>query len=68
MESVFPGEVDVFYLDVFSPQVRGTHEERLQQFEERHWPYPISMVNGEIVSVGSISVFALARAVEKARR
>jgi disulfide oxidoreductase YuzD len=68
MKSVFPGEVDVSYLDVFSPQVRDLHRERMQQFEERSWPYPISMVDGQVVSIGSVSVFALARAVERVRR
>ncbi len=54
---MFPGAVEVRYYDTLSPQVREAHAARMEQFAARHWPYPISIVEGEVVSVGGISVF-----------
>jgi disulfide oxidoreductase YuzD len=58
----------VRYYDALSPQVRDEHQERMKGFEERRWPYPVSLVDGQVISVGSLSVYALIQAVEQAQR
>jgi hypothetical protein len=40
----------------------------MKGFEERRWPYPVSLVDGQVISVGSLSVYALIQAVEQAQR
>jgi hypothetical protein len=67
MEAYFPGTVEVRYYDALSPDVRAAHEERMRGFEECHWPYPVSLVAGEVISVGTLSVYALVQAVERVR-
>ena len=64
MEAYFPGAVEVRYYDALSAAVRAVHEEQMKGFEERHWPYPVSLVNGEVISVGTLSVYSLVQAVE----
>jgi len=66
--STFPGAVEVRCYDTLSPQVRAVQAGRLRKFEEHRWPYPVSLVGGEVVSIGSLSAFSLLQAVERARR
>ena len=67
MEDYFPGAVEVRYYDALSPDVRAAHEERIKAFAERRWPYPVALVEGKVISVGSLSVYALVQAVEQVR-
>lgn len=56
------------YVDVRAGELEEAQLTQREQFEQRRWPYPISLVDGEVVIVGSISVFPLAQAVERARQ
>ena len=56
------------YYDALSPQVRVEHAERMRGFEQRRWPYPVALVDGEVISVGALSAFSLLQAVERAHR
>jgi len=67
MEAYFPGTVEVRYYDALSSDVRAAHEERMKDFEERRWPYPVSLVEGEVISVGALSVYSLVQAVERVK-
>ena len=68
MEDYFPGAVEVRYYDALSPQVRAEHGEQMRQFEKLHWPYPVSLVDGEVISIGALSVYSLVEVVERIRR
>ncbi len=68
METLFPGDIEVRYYDTLASEVRATQEDRLQLFEQRRWPYPISLVDGEIASIGSLNTFALIAAARRARQ
>ncbi len=56
------------YYDALSPDVREAQGARLQHFAERRWPYPISVVGGEVISVGGLSVFGLLQAIDRIRQ
>jgi len=40
----------------------------MDEFQDRRWPYPVVLVDGQVLSVGSVSVYALLQAVEQARQ
>jgi hypothetical protein len=40
----------------------------MKDFQERRWPYPVAVVDGQVISVGSLSVYAMIQAVEQARQ
>jgi disulfide oxidoreductase YuzD len=67
LEANFRGQVQVHYYDALNPAVRTEHAERMQSFEQKRWPYPIALVNGEVVSVGSVSSFVLFETVQSAQ-
>ena len=60
--------MEVRYYDALSAEVREAQGARLQQFAEHRWPYPISVVGGEVVSVGGISVFGLLQVIDRLQR
>lgn len=64
---MFPGAVEVRYYDALAPEMREAHAARLDLFARRHWPYPISLIDGEVVAVGGISVFGLLQAIGRVR-
>jgi hypothetical protein len=68
METYFPGVVEVRYYDALSPEVRVEHGETMSAFEERNWPYPVTLLDGKVVAVGAVSAFSLLQAVERGRR
>jgi hypothetical protein len=63
-----PDAAEVHYYDALSPQVQAAHGERMKDFEKRRWPYPVALVDGQVITVGSLSVYALVQAVEQARQ
>lgn len=40
----------------------------MEDFQARRWPYPVALVGGQVISVGSLSVYALLQAVEQAQQ
>ena len=61
----FPDQVRVEYYDAALPEVQAQFSEVVDQARQRYWPYPLVLVNDQLVLAGDVNVYRLSRFVSE---
>jgi disulfide oxidoreductase YuzD len=61
----FPDQVRVEYYDAALPEVRAHFCEVVEEARQRYWPYPLVLVNDQLVLAGDVNVYRLSKFIRE---
>jgi disulfide oxidoreductase YuzD len=56
---VFGNQVDITYHDAALEEVREQFADALEEAANRYWPYPLVLMQGQVVMAGHIDAYRL---------
>jgi len=61
----FPDQVSVEYHDAALPEIQAQFSQVVDEARRRYWPYPLVLVNDQLVLAGDVNVYHLSKFVRK---
>lgn len=61
----FPDQVRVEYYDAALPEVQAQFSQVVEEAKQRYWPYPLVLVNDQLVLAGDVNVYRLSRFIRE---
>lgn len=61
----FPDQVRVEYYDAALPEVQAQFSQVVEEAKQRYWPYPLVLVNDQLVLAGDVNVYRLSRFIQE---
>jgi disulfide oxidoreductase YuzD len=58
--------VQISYYDAASSQTQEQFSEVIEEAKRRYWPYPLVLLDGQIVMAGDVNTYAISRLVSQA--
>lgn len=62
----FPDQVRVEYYDAALPEVQAQFAHVMDEARQRYWPYPLVLVNDQLVLAGDVNVYRLSKLIREA--
>jgi disulfide oxidoreductase YuzD len=61
----FPDQVRVEYHDAAVPAVQAQFSQVVDEARQRYWPYPLVLVNDQLVLAGDVNVYRLSKFIRE---
>jgi len=66
LQRMFGGQIDMAYYDMALPEVQSQFDHIAREAEDHCWPYPLVLMDDQIVIAGDVNVYRLSALVQRA--